>query len=535
MAVNEHIQFLLSALGAPGGRNTWLEYKLSHPGMNLAEGDFSSKDLKDFDFSDVDFTGAIFQGCDLTGVDFSDAQLSKADFRRATMCNVCMDRADLSMANMQGAILTDACIEEAVMVETKLQGADLIGADLALSDLTHADLRGASLKYARLSGANFSGANVAEADLTGTVMDDDSPSKMRNFDLAIIDDRKYRMMKSKIREVPRSAKAAAPLNPDDTADLAAENGAASEKGAKPSPASDKESTDSGLFDSKPPSGYKPMKDFKSSFGRQPKPEETDPFKSRPSEPAGEASESETAKSKAPTQATEEPVAPPKQEESPNSARGEDTTKKGAKGYQSFSFGKKDESKPGFSRDGSSPKIEKSATGNRLGVAYVAKARDLETDDGCYRVLGVRSTAPYSEVTKAYRNLAKVFHPDKVRHYDKEDQDFAREQFHLMKKAYEVLSRRKDGANDNIKWVEGVVRRHSPYEQTLDELIKLVDANPGNESLLYNLAYKYSEAGRLEQAIRAYERVLIINPHNEDAAHNLKSVKLQKAFGFSKSR
>ncbi|MBI3735472.1 tetratricopeptide repeat protein, partial [Candidatus Sumerlaeota bacterium] len=104
-----------------------------------------------------------------------------------------------------------------------------------------------------------------------------------------------------------------------------------------------------------------------------------------------------------------------------------------------------------------------------------------------------------------------------------------------KKAYEIISRRKEGGNDNIKWVEGVVRRRSPYEQTLDELIKLVEANPGHESLLYNLAYKYAEAGNVEKGIATYERVLIVNPNNEDAHHNLKVLRIQKAFGLSKAR
>ncbi|MBI1783546.1 pentapeptide repeat-containing protein, partial [Candidatus Sumerlaeota bacterium] len=71
MAVNEHIEYLLGTIGDPLGRKKWLDYKLTRPMMNLAEGDFSNKDLRDYDLSDTDLSSAIFFGADLTGADFS--------------------------------------------------------------------------------------------------------------------------------------------------------------------------------------------------------------------------------------------------------------------------------------------------------------------------------------------------------------------------------------------------------------------------------------------------------------------------------
>ncbi len=467
MGNKEHVEFLSGILGEPDGRKRWIEYKLKHPSPDLSGADFSNKDLRDFDFSEADFSKANFFSADLTGADFSDAQLGGADFRRATLANCCLDRADLSLASLQGALLTDACMEDADFSEAKLQGADLVGADLASANLTSCDLRAACLKYTRLSGAKLQGANVAEADLTGSVMDDDAPVILRNFDLAIVDDRKYRMMKSRVKAMvaPQEGRF------EDTARTRTADSTTSSRDAT----QDRAETTQTQTETKGATGSRP------------------PFTSPPTEDS-------------------KPQIKPESEP------------KVDKGDSSF-IRKRDATGTGAG----------AAKGNTFGVSYVAVEADLKSDEGCCRVLGVRASATYDMITKAYRTKAKVFHPDKVRHLSDAEQKFAREQFELARRAYETLTRRKEGSMDNIKWVEGVPRRASPYEHTIDELVVLVAANPSNETLLYNLAYKYAEIGKWDDSIRLYERVLGVNPNNEDAQHNLRVVKLQKAFKLSPTR
>ena len=51
---------------------------------------------------------------------------------------------------------------------------------------------------------------------------------------------------------------------------------------------------------------------------------------------------------------------------------------------------------------------------------------------CYKVLGVRQNATSAEIKRAYRQKAKLFHPDKLNSDDSE-------QFKLLVQAYEILS------------------------------------------------------------------------------------------------
>ena len=55
----------------------------------------------------------------------------------------------------------------------------------------------------------------------------------------------------------------------------------------------------------------------------------------------------------------------------------------------------------------------------------------------YAVLNVPKTATQEEVTRAYRKLAQVFHPDK--HIDEAKRLSAQESFSKIQEAYEILS------------------------------------------------------------------------------------------------
>lgn len=66
----------------------------------------------------------------------------------------------------------------------------------------------------------------------------------------------------------------------------------------------------------------------------------------------------------------------------------------------------------------------------------------------YQVLGVPSTATDEEVKKAYRNLAKKYHPDN--YHDDPLADLAQEKMKEINEAYEeIQNQRKRGASGNV--------------------------------------------------------------------------------------
>ena len=59
----------------------------------------------------------------------------------------------------------------------------------------------------------------------------------------------------------------------------------------------------------------------------------------------------------------------------------------------------------------------------------------------YEILGVSSTASKEEIKKAYKDLIKKFHPDKVQHLGDEFKNFAEDKIKKINKAYEKVSAR----------------------------------------------------------------------------------------------
>lgn len=95
---------------------------------------------------------------------------------------------------------------------------------------------------------------------------------------------------------------------------------------------------------------------------------------------------------------------------------------------------------GFVNDLEEDKIRQIAS--YLGIStrdYASiKAMFYDSSDANYKILEITKTATNQEVKKAYRRMAKKYHPDKVRHLGEEHQKGAEEKFKRIQKAYEGI-------------------------------------------------------------------------------------------------
>lgn len=60
----------------------------------------------------------------------------------------------------------------------------------------------------------------------------------------------------------------------------------------------------------------------------------------------------------------------------------------------------------------------------------------------YEVLGISETASEDEIKKAYRNLAKKYHPDRLQNASKQDIKVAKEKFQKIQSAYEKIKEQR---------------------------------------------------------------------------------------------
>ena len=67
-----------------------------------------------------------------------------------------------------------------------------------------------------------------------------------------------------------------------------------------------------------------------------------------------------------------------------------------------------------------------------------KAMFYNSSDANYKILEITKEATNDQLKKAYRKMAKKYHPDKVRHLGEEHQKGAEEKFKRIQKAYEAI-------------------------------------------------------------------------------------------------
>jgi DnaJ like chaperone protein len=69
-----------------------------------------------------------------------------------------------------------------------------------------------------------------------------------------------------------------------------------------------------------------------------------------------------------------------------------------------------------------------------------KAMFYNSKDNAYKILEVDKNASVDDIKKAYRKMAKKYHPDRVIHLGKEHQAGAEEKFRQVQEAYEQLQK-----------------------------------------------------------------------------------------------
>ncbi|WP_298497527.1 TerB family tellurite resistance protein [uncultured Algibacter sp.] len=71
-----------------------------------------------------------------------------------------------------------------------------------------------------------------------------------------------------------------------------------------------------------------------------------------------------------------------------------------------------------------------------------KAMFYNSSENAYKVLEITKSATVDEIKKAYRKMAKKYHPDKVIHLGKEHQKGAEEKFRQVQAAYEQIQKER---------------------------------------------------------------------------------------------
>jgi len=71
-----------------------------------------------------------------------------------------------------------------------------------------------------------------------------------------------------------------------------------------------------------------------------------------------------------------------------------------------------------------------------------KAMFYNSRDNAYKILEIEKSATTDDIKKAYRKMAKKYHPDKVEHLGDEHKKGAEEKFRQVQKAYEQLQKER---------------------------------------------------------------------------------------------
>ena len=152
--------------------------------------------------------------------------------------------------------------------------------------------------------------------------------------------------------------------------------------------------------------------------------------------------------------------------------------------------------------------------------------DLFSEMDCYKILEIPKDAILEEIEHAYRKKVMEYHPDRVHNLGEKLRIVAQREFERIQHAYKSLTQHKVKpamAVDTI--TEPVLAHKKSHDLQIDDYIELINKNPYNDKLHYNLGLLYFQKGFVELAIGEYEKALKINPYNTYANHNLRVAKL----------
>ncbi|MGO4912527.1 TerB family tellurite resistance protein [Leeuwenhoekiella sp. W20_SRS_FM14] len=71
-----------------------------------------------------------------------------------------------------------------------------------------------------------------------------------------------------------------------------------------------------------------------------------------------------------------------------------------------------------------------------------KAMFFKNAESAYKILEIKKSATDAEVKKAYRDMAKKYHPDKLQHMDEAYRQGAEEKFTKVQEAYETIQKER---------------------------------------------------------------------------------------------
>jgi DnaJ like chaperone protein len=71
-----------------------------------------------------------------------------------------------------------------------------------------------------------------------------------------------------------------------------------------------------------------------------------------------------------------------------------------------------------------------------------KAMFYSSSDAAYKILEIDKNASVEDIKKAYRKMAKKYHPDKVAHLGEEHQKGAEDKFKQVQKAYDSIQKER---------------------------------------------------------------------------------------------
>ena len=134
----------------------------------------------------------------------------------------------------------------------------------------------------------------------------------------------------------------------------------------------------------------------------------------------------------------------------------------------------------------------------------------------YQVLGIPSTATDEEVKKAYRNLARKYHPDN--YHDNPLEDLAQERMKEINEAYETIRTQRKAAQSGGQSYGGVWQRvrlaiSQGNLNLAEELLNAQTDHNGEWNFLKGaVCYK---RGWMDEARRYYETAVQMDPGNAE--------------------